>query len=238
MACWALREMAITAEGRRDIQDCGGIERILRAMQTHPAAVALLEHGCMALAYLAYDSELRRWIAYDGGIAVVLSSMRGQHHDPVVQEAGCLALRNLSCSREPQQAILEQEGDDDVVQAMLAHSRSATVLETAADALHILSPTPERLVELGALELVVRAARQHPSSGLQARACRLLAHAAGAEAVRARVQYLGGEGLAVKAQSAFPASEEVQDAAEQLLSVLRRVDGVATLGAADAAGPP
>jgi len=221
--CWALREFATTSEGRQEIQRSRGAEQVLHAMQDHPAAAAVLEHGCTALAYLAYDADFRRRIARGGGVGAVLRCMRSQPDDTVVQEAGCLALRNFACSSGPQQLILESKGDDEILQAMRIHSRSASLQETALDALLILRPAPDRLAEVGALELARAAVERHnDSASLHAKACKLVAHmAAGGDAARAQLAGSRAEDVVQRARLAFPDSEEVQSAAQEALSAMQ-----------------
>jgi len=221
MACWALRELALVKEGRKQIADHGGIERILQAMERHHDNAPVLEHGLMALAYLAYDAEIRRWIAYDGGIRSVIRLMDVQHQDSVVQEAACLTLRNLACSQEPQQEILDVGGVEAIVQAMRLHPKAVSLQETACDSLQIIGAPAQQMAKLGAVELILRSMEQEQEQdeGLQTKACRLLATLA-YEDQDVRGQIKRSAAVISQAKRRYPGNAELQDAAEKALQVL------------------
>jgi hypothetical protein len=100
----------------------GGIEAVVRAMQTNPHSVEVQEKGCGALQKLAaafqHTRENQTRIASAGGIEVVVRAMQANPHSVEVQEKGCGALWSLASSHaENQTRIASAGGIEAVVRA-------------------------------------------------------------------------------------------------------------------------
>jgi len=56
--CWALRQLTVDSQCRREVLIQRGIDAVVEALRQHPGAMAVLEGASMALANLAVDAEI------------------------------------------------------------------------------------------------------------------------------------------------------------------------------------
>jgi len=115
----------------------GGIEAVVRAMQTNPHSVEVQEKGCGALWSLASShAENQTRIASAGGIEAVVRATQMDDQSAPVQEKGCGALSNLVSSRtEYKNRIASAGGIMAILKAMQTHENSTGVQEDGCRAL-------------------------------------------------------------------------------------------------------
>ena len=89
--------MAVDDEIGMRIASAGGIEAVVKAMQTHAQSADVQQEGCRALRNSSFNhAENKARIADAGGIEAVVAAMQTHMQSAEVQRKGCRALRNLS----------------------------------------------------------------------------------------------------------------------------------------------
>ena len=90
--CGALCNLAAShAENQTRIASAGGIEAVVKAMQTHPQCVVVALRALRILAASHAENQTR--IASAGGIEAVVKAMQTHPQSVEVQGAGCGALK-------------------------------------------------------------------------------------------------------------------------------------------------
>ncbi|CAK0848248.1 unnamed protein product [Prorocentrum cordatum] len=178
-ACWALRQLSMESQCRREVLVHHGLEAIVAALHGHPSALGVLESACMVLANLAADPDARVCIAQVGGVKAVVGSMAPNVESSVLQEAACFLLHNMACTSEYQQLIGESGGFEAVVRAMRAHPDHASLQEGGCSVFHNVANGPVECLEAvsncSAVEAVIEAMQGHPGhAGVQEKACHAL----------------------------------------------------------------
>jgi hypothetical protein len=231
---WALRQLSVESQCRREMLVQGGLDAILDALCGHPGSLGVLENACMALANLAADSEPRICIAQAGGVEAVVRTMEPNADSSIIQEAACFFLHNMACTKEYQQLIAESGGFEAAVEAMRAHPGHAGVQKSGCGVFHNVANGPiqclEAVSKCSAVEAVIEAMQGHPAhDGVQENA----AHALGQVGdVRRRVVELedrrlhdkivalGGAEALRKATRNFRRDAPAKREAEEALSIL------------------
>ena len=110
--CMALLNLANHhAENRTRIASAGGIEAVVKAMQTHAQSADVQQEGCGALWNLAFNhAENQSRIAAAGGIEAVVKAMQTHAQSADVQQEGCRALRNSSFNHAENKARIADAG--------------------------------------------------------------------------------------------------------------------------------
>jgi hypothetical protein len=139
----ALVNLAMNDDKCKSIGEKGGIDMILKMMETHGESNAqVAEYGCRALANLAMNADNCKSIGEKGGIDMLLKMMeRHGNSNAQVAEYGCLALArlaDLAMNQDFKNKIIGANGLFIVKHMKKLWANNAGVQQNAGTALSIL----------------------------------------------------------------------------------------------------
>jgi len=165
--CKALFEMVNNSEIQAKVGFLGGIEAVVRAMETHGKVIDLLVMGTRALNKICerHKSNTERLVSL-GGIRVIAEAMKRHRQCQNLNEAGCRAMKNgAACNSECQLKVSSAGGIDAVLGAMTAHTESTAVQQAGCQALKELAVhnghIQEQIASNGGIQVVLRAMEMH-----------------------------------------------------------------------------
>jgi hypothetical protein len=193
-ACQALDRLHIAS------RECG--EAALAAMRRHADDAGVQELALRALLYSAEGSAGAAALVHAGAVEVVVAAMRRfAETSTSIADIGSDVLTTLAAKASSQAAIVRAGGVEVVLGGMRRHADDAGVQERGSEALcELLMSTgamlPESVVRVGtgAVEVALRAVRNHPGSAAIQFACMCLLDGL-VEHADAKVAMLHGGGV-------------------------------------------
>ncbi|KAL3929552.1 MAG: hypothetical protein SGPRY_001914 [Prymnesium sp.] len=147
---------------------CGGVERVLDAMEAHAHDETVCEEGCSAVSNLSCgDSTVRSAMGRLSCAERVVGAMLQHAQAAGVQREGCNAIANLAWGEMQKRVVQSCGGVELVLCGMRMHLGFADVVESGCKALHNLACNTDdlriELIAQGAVHVVCEGLRRHAS---------------------------------------------------------------------------
>lgn len=164
-AATTLRYLMFQKENRVSIQQCGGLEVLVRVLREGMKSRSVAESAIYAVGNAVFDiSEHKRALGRYGGMSAIVDLMTRYIDCLSIQEHGCRALRNLADCDDLNMRLLADSGAIDAgIFAMMAYPENPNVQEQgSALLLNMVASEANTRRMLGMdLERVLEQAREH-----------------------------------------------------------------------------
>jgi len=135
MACWSLVNFALSSTCKTLLVEKKGVDRVLRAMETHPLELQVQFRGLFALINLVVpDTPGQQPDNLEVIIERVLAAMQTFMHQPMLVNRGCLVLQNLSLNELNYSQLKRSSAKELLLQALVKHGVSDSMLKQSARA--------------------------------------------------------------------------------------------------------
>ena len=180
IGCMKFRNLSAHPSYVSGVKDVGGIEIIIRSMDTHINHIGVQEQGCAALWCLAAQSdENKEEIQAEGGITSILSAIKIHINEENLIVWACGALYSIAFNDSSKVLVGSSGGIEAIVQAMEIHSHHPGIQDHAILALDALcngSQSNSIIVSsCRGIEAIMNALREHKCRRLRLSGCKLLA---------------------------------------------------------------
>ena len=222
---WGQRAGTAGLAKLRAVADCGGLDVIVAAMDTHRIYHGVQQEGCAALRTLALDANMHAEIAKAGGITCILNAMKyaanGSSYQAIHLKANG-AFINLAMSTAGKEAIVAAGGAEAVVESLKKNGGNIKLVGTCCNVLINLSvehpKNQEVLAKAGAIDALVRMMKSHSvSANLMRQALWALSNLSCVADNRKRLASLHGAEQIVQAMADHEGAWAVQWRAAQCL---------------------
>eukprot|EP00123_Amoebidium_parasiticum_P005795 comp16899_c0_seq1/m.15424 comp16899_c0_seq1/g.15424 ORF comp16899_c0_seq1/g.15424 comp16899_c0_seq1/m.15424 type:complete len:551 (-) comp16899_c0_seq1:1000-2652(-) len=147
--------------------NCGVLLLCRDIMRMYGSHAEIQRYCCMVFRSLTFNrADNQRYVVQVGVVPLILAAMRRFHADPTVQSAALMSIQNITWLVEDNRTTVEREsGIQQILEAMVAHKENVEVQKWACGALQNLACCvycTMRLLEIGALHIVLGAMANHP----------------------------------------------------------------------------
>jgi len=181
-ACFTLGNLAYHESCKRAIIDNNGIPLGLEVARHHRSRGTLLLEACFFFSNMSVIAEGRSLIVKAGGVPFIVQAMHEHHQMTELLELACTALYNISIDPEGKKQILAEEVLPAIVNAMQNHMNSESFLIEAIGSIGRLFIDSKAdmisLTKSGGIQLILKAASQHPKTHVSAVSYSILTYVA------------------------------------------------------------
>lgn len=163
-----LAKLVVRSEFCKSVMDMGGLDFILRALQSSVKDKGVVKQALGLIKALAGNDEVKVEAVKSNALEIILVAMIKHQANSGVAELCCATIATLIL-RNPAHctAVMNLSGHQSIVQAMKIHPKEAAVQNQACNALRNLVARTreyaEPILELGAEALINEALKNHPS---------------------------------------------------------------------------
>ncbi|CAB9507770.1 armadillo repeat containing 6 [Seminavis robusta] len=145
-ACRALWSLSVNDHNEHSIVDHGGIDLILRAMNSHIRVASVQEPACGVLKILtgSRSHQNRPLIGDAGGMLAIVAAMVNCESDESVQVQAYGSLMDISISVDNEERIMDAGGGRAVVCAMKNHPHNVKLIAHACGTIKNLAATSDQ----------------------------------------------------------------------------------------------
>eukprot|EP00124_Ichthyophonus_hoferi_P001635 Ihof_evm12s90 gene=Ihof_evmTU12s90 len=199
--------------------DCGVLPICRDVMRQHSDSAEIQCNCCMVFRSLTFNrADNQLYVVQIGLVSLIIKAMQKFKSNPTVQSAALMSIQNITWLVDDNRTMVEREsGIQQIIQVMSIHLENVEVQKWACGALQNLACCvfcTMRLLELGALEVVLRAMRQYPMDPtVQNYGLGVLRNISYLKENRVQVAKSGAISLAIKAMKLHLDNIEVQNSA-------------------------